>query len=108
MTVPRKLSWPLHRDGSSLATHGQDSIVDVAQGVRLMLRTAPNGRPLSPDVGFDDPTHVGFDEADITRLADLEPRARLEAEVEVSDDGRTSRRRIYVDLSDQPDSPEAA
>lgn len=105
--MTRRLSWPLTLDGGDLVTNEQDGLNDVAQCVHLLRMTPLGNRPLSPEVGFDDPTEDDPTEAYGEQLQKWEPRASLDVTEQRSDDGRDLVRRVRVSLADNPDTTEA-
>jgi hypothetical protein len=73
------MAWPFKFAGVQLAHVEQDSIDDLEQSVHAWLVTPRGSRPLSPDFGIDDPTFGPGLNA-----------ARLQADIEASEDGRAS------------------
>jgi hypothetical protein len=69
------LAWPLHREGTSLATVEQDSVQEVAQCVAILLSTEVGTFLHQPEFGITDPL---FDRIPV----DLEPLDQAAADFE--------------------------
>lgn len=99
--MTRRITFPLSKQNGRLVTHEQDSEVDVAQCVLVLIRTRQGVRPLVPEIGFEDPTGEGVDDDDLDPMSDWEPRADLTVSIETSDDGRSQTRTVTVGLAGQ-------
>ena len=60
----------------------QDTVVEVAQSVEVLIRTRPGDRSLSPQYGIDDPTFNPAAES-LVGLTDVAQRFEPRATVEV-------------------------
>ncbi len=84
----------------------QDTIEDVRQSVRLLLRTPPGARPLAPEVGIDEPTFTAGIDADVlaARLEELEPRAQVSVIAPPVDAAGAQVVQVQVALADEEGS----
>jgi phage baseplate assembly protein W len=76
VTVPHlAIPFGLDDDGAALVVE-QDTVIEVAQCVRVLLGTVAGSRRVVPDYGIPDPTFGGI-ESDVIEqaVADWEPRA---------------------------------
>lgn len=74
--MPRHLAFPIAVTGGQLATLEQDSPVEVAQSVALLLATEPGERQAVPDYGYPSPLGRGVNVEEVANLvAEWEERA---------------------------------
>lgn len=87
------IAYPFRLVAGTLSLVEQDSQADIEQCVHLLMRTRPGARPLTPEIGIEDPTFTAGPDADeITQyLAEYEDRARCTVTVETNGATRTVR-----------------